>query len=95
VEETVVESIRKKYPDHHFVGEESVSMGNSEEVVTDQPTWIIDRTLSQRQSLDITNLFSSRWNHQLHCPITVRLYFYRLRCEQGSSIWNYLQSYSR
>lgn len=37
--------IRQKYPNHLFVGEESVSMGNSEEVVTDGPTWIIDRIL--------------------------------------------------
>jgi myo-inositol-1(or 4)-monophosphatase len=43
VEEIVVEKIRKKYPDHSFVGEESVSMGHTEEVITDGPTWIIDR----------------------------------------------------
>jgi len=38
----VVSKIREKFPNHLFVGEESVSMGKTEELVTNEPTWIID-----------------------------------------------------
>ncbi|XP_033339708.1 inositol monophosphatase 1 [Megalopta genalis] len=42
VEETVINSIAKKFPKHKFIGEETVSSTNSLPELTDEPTWIID-----------------------------------------------------
>ncbi|XP_077302530.1 inositol monophosphatase 1 isoform X2 [Arctopsyche grandis] len=41
VEKTLITEITKKYPEHKFIGEETVS-GGGECVLTDEPTWIID-----------------------------------------------------
>ncbi|XP_026873957.2 inositol monophosphatase 1-like isoform X1 [Electrophorus electricus] len=41
VEELIISSIKKTYPSHSFIGEESVAAGASS-VLTDNPTWIID-----------------------------------------------------
>lgn len=41
VEEIILSSINEKYPDHKFIGEESVA-GGSKCVLTDDPTWIVD-----------------------------------------------------
>ncbi|XP_030625133.1 inositol monophosphatase 1-like [Chanos chanos] len=41
VEELIISSIRKKYPTHSFIGEESVAAGAAS-VLTENPTWIID-----------------------------------------------------
>ncbi|XP_066502873.1 inositol monophosphatase 1-like [Hoplias malabaricus] len=41
VEELIISSIKKKYPTHSFIGEESVAAG-SPSILTDNPTWIID-----------------------------------------------------
>ncbi|XP_076868733.1 inositol monophosphatase 1-like isoform X2 [Brachyhypopomus gauderio] len=41
VEELIISSIKKKYPSHSFIGEESVAAGASS-ILTDNPTWIID-----------------------------------------------------
>lgn len=42
VEETVINSIAKKFPKHKFIGEETVSSTNTLPELTDEPTWIID-----------------------------------------------------
>ncbi|XP_074544630.1 inositol monophosphatase 1-like [Halichoeres trimaculatus] len=41
VEKILISAIRNKYPDHRFIGEESVAAGERLEL-TDSPTWIID-----------------------------------------------------
>lgn len=41
VEEMIISSIKKKYPTHSFIGEESVAAGQKS-ILTDNPTWIID-----------------------------------------------------
>lgn len=41
VEDTLINGLSKKYPDHKFIGEESVADG-ANCVLTDEPTWIID-----------------------------------------------------
>lgn len=41
VEKLLMDGIRKKYPDHEFIGEEESSDGKKV-VLTDSPTWIID-----------------------------------------------------
>ncbi|XP_072547338.1 inositol monophosphatase 1-like isoform X1 [Salminus brasiliensis] len=41
VEELIISSIKKKYPTHSFIGEESVAAG-APSILTDDPTWIID-----------------------------------------------------
>lgn len=41
VEKMLISSIRKQYPQHRFIGEESVAAGEPLDL-TDQPTWIID-----------------------------------------------------
>eukprot|EP00126_Sphaerothecum_destruens_P004033 Sdes_comp17914_c0_seq2m7172 len=41
VEKKLIDSLRKKYPDHKFIGEESAAAGNQQKL-TDSPTWIID-----------------------------------------------------
>ncbi|CAD5205692.1 unnamed protein product [Bursaphelenchus okinawaensis] len=41
VEELLIKSISEKYPDHQFIGEESVAAGKRSPW-TDAPTWIID-----------------------------------------------------
>ncbi|XP_005381773.1 PREDICTED: inositol monophosphatase 1 isoform X2 [Chinchilla lanigera] len=41
VEKMLISSIKKKYPSHSFIGEESVAAGEKC-VLTDSPTWIID-----------------------------------------------------
>lgn len=54
VEELVISKIRERYPEHLFVAEEvwcspkfvhtqSTAAGKLEEVLTEKPTWIIDR----------------------------------------------------
>lgn len=43
VEKFVFESLKKLYPNHKFIGEESVAADNYGKVtLTDDPTWIID-----------------------------------------------------
>ncbi|XP_003382455.1 PREDICTED: inositol monophosphatase 1-like [Amphimedon queenslandica] len=42
VEKFVFEELRNYYPDHKFIGEESVSSGGGSCTLTDTPTWIID-----------------------------------------------------
>lgn len=41
VEKLLIEGIRKKFPDHEFIGEED-SCDGKKAVLTDAPTWIID-----------------------------------------------------
>ncbi|VDN49386.1 unnamed protein product, partial [Gongylonema pulchrum] len=41
VEKLLIENISKKFPDHKFIGEESVAGGQKIDY-TDAPTWIID-----------------------------------------------------
>ncbi|XP_066434553.1 inositol monophosphatase 1 [Eleutherodactylus coqui] len=41
VEEMIISSIKEKYPNHSFIGEESVAAGQ-ESTLTENPTWIID-----------------------------------------------------
>lgn len=41
VEETLISGLSEKFPDHKFIGEETVSDGGKCEL-TDDPTWIID-----------------------------------------------------
>lgn len=41
VEEIIISSLKKRYPDHRFIGEESTA-GGEKCVLTDSPTWIID-----------------------------------------------------
>lgn len=41
VEETLINGLSNKFPDHKFIGEESVA-GGAKCVLTDDPTWIID-----------------------------------------------------
>lgn len=41
VEQLIISSIKEKYPNHSFIGEESVAAG-APSVLTDNPTWIID-----------------------------------------------------
>ena len=41
VEKLLMDGIRKKYPDHEFIGEEESSEGKKV-ILTDSPTWIID-----------------------------------------------------
>ncbi|MGH0176260.1 UNVERIFIED_CONTAM: hypothetical protein FKN15_013244 [Acipenser sinensis] len=41
VESMIISSIKKKFPTHSFIGEESVAAGESS-ILTDNPTWIID-----------------------------------------------------
>lgn len=43
VEKLVFDELKKKFPDHKFIGEESVAADNYGKVnLTDEPTWIID-----------------------------------------------------
>ncbi|KAM9719123.1 LOW QUALITY PROTEIN: inositol monophosphatase 1-like [Menidia menidia] len=41
VEKILISAIRKQFPDHRFIGEESVAAGERLQL-TDSPTWIID-----------------------------------------------------
>ncbi|XP_074550054.1 inositol monophosphatase 1-like [Halichoeres trimaculatus] len=41
VEQLIISSIKEKFPDHSFIGEESVAAG-APSILTDNPTWIID-----------------------------------------------------
>lgn len=41
VERLIIEGIKNKYPDHKFIGEESVADGKKCEL-TNEPTWIVD-----------------------------------------------------
>ncbi|XP_039610265.1 inositol monophosphatase 1-like [Polypterus senegalus] len=41
VEEMIISSIEKKFPDHRFIAEESVTAG-APQMLTDGPTWLID-----------------------------------------------------
>eukprot|EP00064_Thunnus_orientalis_P026308 superscaffoldBa00016244_g26808 len=41
VEKILISAIRNQYPDHRFIGEESVAAGERVQL-TDAPTWIID-----------------------------------------------------
>lgn len=41
VEDTLISGLKAKFPDHKFIGEETVSSGGKCEL-TDDPTWIID-----------------------------------------------------
>jgi myo-inositol-1(or 4)-monophosphatase len=40
-EQLLISGLSKKFPDHQFIGEESVSLGKRGPF-TDAPTWIID-----------------------------------------------------
>jgi len=43
VEKFVFSELRKEFPGHHFIGEESVAAGNGVSIqLSDDPTWIID-----------------------------------------------------
>ncbi|MEQ2308898.1 Inositol monophosphatase 1, partial [Ameca splendens] len=41
VEQLIIQSVKEKFPEHRFIGEESVAAGESC-ILTDDPTWIID-----------------------------------------------------
>jgi len=41
VEKLIIEGIKKEYPSHHFIGEESVADGGKCNL-TNEPTWIVD-----------------------------------------------------
>lgn len=41
VETMIIQSVKEKFPDHRFIGEESVAAGESS-FMTECPTWIID-----------------------------------------------------
>nr|XP_046264170.1 inositol monophosphatase 1 isoform X2 [Scatophagus argus]XP_046264171.1 inositol monophosphatase 1 isoform X2 [Scatophagus argus] len=41
VEQLIIQSVKKKFPTHRFIGEESVAAGEPC-LLTDDPTWIID-----------------------------------------------------
>ncbi|XP_048122621.1 inositol monophosphatase 1-like isoform X2 [Alosa alosa] len=55
VETLIISSIKKKYPNHSFIGEESVAAG-APSILTDNPTWIID-------PIDGTTNFVHSWFH--------------------------------
>lgn len=42
IEDTLVEGIRKHFPDSKFIGEEDSAASKIQPVLTDEPTWIID-----------------------------------------------------
>jgi fructose-1,6-bisphosphatase/inositol monophosphatase family enzyme len=42
VEDLLISSIKKQFPSHMFIGEESVSDGKAQEILTNAPTWLID-----------------------------------------------------
>lgn len=41
VEQLIIQSVKEKFPEHRFIGEESVAAGEPS-ILTDEPTWIID-----------------------------------------------------
>ncbi|KAM4729132.1 inositol monophosphatase 1-like [Anableps anableps] len=41
VEQLIIQSVKEKFPEHRFIGEESVAAGEPS-ILTDDPTWIID-----------------------------------------------------
>uniref|UniRef100_A0A3Q2PZX8 Inositol-phosphate phosphatase n=1 Tax=Fundulus heteroclitus TaxID=8078 RepID=A0A3Q2PZX8_FUNHE len=41
VEQLIIQSVKEKFPEHRFIGEESVAAGEPC-ILTDDPTWIID-----------------------------------------------------
>ncbi|XP_043990691.1 inositol monophosphatase 1 [Gambusia affinis] len=41
VEQLIIQSVKEKFPQHRFIGEESVAAGEPS-ILTDDPTWIID-----------------------------------------------------
>ncbi|XP_023191816.1 inositol monophosphatase 1-like isoform X2 [Xiphophorus maculatus] len=41
VEKLIIQSVKEKFPQHRFIGEESVAAGEPS-ILTDDPTWIID-----------------------------------------------------
>lgn len=41
-ESTIISTIKRKYPEHAFIGEESSADQGSVDSLTDAPTWIID-----------------------------------------------------
>ena len=41
-ESTIISTIKRKYPEHAFIGEESSAEQGSVDSLTDAPTWIID-----------------------------------------------------
>ncbi|XP_001650092.2 inositol monophosphatase 2 [Aedes aegypti] len=42
VEDVLIEGLKKRFPDHRMLGEESASEANRKEALDDRPTWIID-----------------------------------------------------
>lgn len=41
-ETTIISTIKRKYPEHAFIGEETSAEQGSVDSLTDAPTWIID-----------------------------------------------------
>jgi Inositol monophosphatase family len=41
-ERTIISTIKRKYPEHAFIGEETSAEQGSVDTLTDTPTWIID-----------------------------------------------------
>ncbi|XP_062562146.1 uncharacterized protein LOC134225804 [Armigeres subalbatus] len=42
VEDVLIEGLKKRYPDHRMLGEESSTKASRKEALDDRPTWIID-----------------------------------------------------
>lgn len=42
IEELLIDELKKRYPDHRFIGEEESSANNKISKLTNSPTWIID-----------------------------------------------------
>ncbi|XP_076750203.1 uncharacterized protein LOC143423037 [Xylocopa sonorina] len=42
IENVLIKGLKEKFPDHEFIGEETMASSNETPVLTDKPTWIID-----------------------------------------------------
>ncbi|XP_076676508.1 uncharacterized protein LOC143373274 [Andrena cerasifolii] len=42
IEELLISGLKAKFPDHEFIGEESMADAKEKPVLTDKPTWILD-----------------------------------------------------
>ena len=59
IEDILVKSLKEKFPDHEFIGEETTASVKNAPVLTDKPTWLIR---------------SHRWNYKLYKCKSEHLY---------------------
>uniref|UniRef100_A0A4W3GI26 Inositol-1-monophosphatase n=1 Tax=Callorhinchus milii TaxID=7868 RepID=A0A4W3GI26_CALMI len=71
VEKMIINTLKKKFPSHSFIGEESVADG-AQSVLTDNPTWIID-------PIDGTTNFVHRYD----CYCCSFTFYFMLQIEVG------------